>query len=240
VYRPKIRGKLPTVIKYFRTAAVSSFLFGAATLLLGYHYWWGVSSLYAFFLVAALDVWFGPDLRKLWMRLTGTCLVLLLVGFFILGIVVVPAPLHVAANVNLENYGTGAQIAGKKWQPEWVDLRVHILNPTDYEYSNLDLPITPDLYLVDVWQKTAIPNVSFLETTQFDIRQTPINPAGPTQESAQRNITRGVPIRVWCPLLPKHPELEIIMAIENLVPTPRNCRHPLLRSRTARRNFLNG
>ena len=185
--------QLPAIVKYLRTSTAASIVLALSTWMFTYFYWSGVIFFWVFLVLAAIDILFEPDFRhKNYLRLILTGIVVAFLFAFNHYFVFVPAPLVVTTYSGFGNYGKGAQIDGKVWQPEWVDLRVQISNPTDYDYSDMDFPITPDLYLVEILTKTSEVNCSFLETGALDIQQTPVSPPGPTIESQQRIEPEGV------------------------------------------------
>ncbi len=160
-------------------------------------FWQCTAVLYVSLISACADVWFFPKMKsahKLY----------LLTFFIVIGaayateVVFLPAPLDITTYTRLGNYPVGSKIYGKEWKPEWIDLRVRI-NPPKYDYSDLDLQITPDLSRADEpWQATEIPCEPFQEVNLIPVQRTPVNPPGPTEESG----TIGPTVRMRCPILP--------------------------------------
>jgi len=204
------------VSEWFAGVSGIGLLAGLGGSILSPFFWPFTTLIYISLLVLCADVWFYPRLRSahaFW-RITLVAVFITIGVAFSMEVVFLPAPLNITTYARLGNYGPGAKIYGKEWNPGWIDLRVRI-NPPTYDYSDLDVQITPDLYRADEpWQATKIPCEPFQETKLIPVRVTPVNPSGPVEESE----TIGPTVRMRCPNLPNRSAIEIVIPLKNLVP----------------------
>jgi hypothetical protein len=205
------------VVDWFNGIGGVGLIVGLVGLIMTPFFWHSVALIYGSLLFLLVDVWFWnlrlKSAHVFWRIAVSTFLFAIGTDFGI-EIVFLHAPLDITSYARLGNYGPGAQISGKEWKPEWIDLRVRI-NPPSYDYSDLDLQITPDLFRADEpWQATKIPCEPFQEVNHIPVQRTPLNPPGPKGESE----TIGPTVRMRCPVLPKQSTVEMIIPLRNLVP----------------------
>jgi hypothetical protein len=72
------------------------------------------------------------------------------------------APFHVLASIRSGDYPSGTVIADIKWIPEFTELRVALVNPTDMDYERVDLFLDPDESIAKIGQASAVAGVSFI------------------------------------------------------------------------------
>jgi hypothetical protein len=190
---------------------------GLALMVYSNFFWSGVIVVYfglGFFLVAAIKLR-GISTRKQLYFSIGSL-------FFILGfswIVFRPSPLQITMYLAGSGYKSG-EMGGINWEPEFGDLRITIENPTDRDYSDLNLSLNPGGHpyqVIKMVETTTAPKVEFYaEDPQAPIislgtpsGNIPIIPSG----------DRPAPLyRIRCDKLPRHSKVEIVAAIARFNP----------------------
>jgi hypothetical protein len=151
----------------------------------------------------------------------------LLAGAFSWGIVFVKAPLHVAAFVTDAEHPSGTTIAGISFRPEFTELQVRILNPSDRAYEDLSLVIRPTEPVAAIAQLTNLPGVSFEEKNGFFSRTMSIEP-GETKANAIRLdlLATDAGYRMHCGRLPAGAFITIVIALADIKWTPQKSKRP--------------
>jgi hypothetical protein len=60
------------------------------------------------------------------------------------------AAMTVAAYPTLGNYAPGTNVGGLVWQDHFEDMRVHLVNDTDYDFRDVDVSLTSDLWVAGI------------------------------------------------------------------------------------------
>ncbi len=218
--------KLHPVFHYvLRTIGAASLLFGGAALMGGVSFLWSTIFISLGLLILAIDPWLEPAIRPYRMAKIGTSsfFAAFLVSFYVF-VVCVSSPLNLGADEDWGNFPPHTSVGSQEWNPLWIELRLVVSNSTEHDYTDLDLPMVPDLAIVKIWQDTdgmGIPGVSFLPNSpilgELSIRSR--NPDGSISSDPLQNAgvkaSRGTGYRLRCPLLPKHSILRVVFALVN-------------------------
>ena len=131
-----------------------------------FFYWTGIVVVYLAVLSLGRHVW---EEHRLWARLPWARKITTLTLCSVFAVmwtinVFASAPLPVGAYATLGNYGTSDYAPIKPWNATmYQDGRLDIHNPSDADYSDLDLALRSDLWIGGAAQLSTIPNVSFIK-----------------------------------------------------------------------------
>jgi hypothetical protein len=218
------------IIKWTRTAGITTEAFGWGGLLLIGWFWPAAAFIYAGFLLLAIDAWFEPELQNY--RRWRIGIVLTVTGFaaaFSWGVVFVKAPLEVSAMVTDAEYPPGTTIAGIAWRPEFTELLMSIKNPSDRSYDDTSLLIRPTAPIAAIAQLKNVPNISFDDNNGLSTRLMDINPtAGKATAIPLILLATDAGYRMRCPHLPAKTTVEVVIALADIKWNPPA--HPSQRS----------
>jgi hypothetical protein len=216
--------KLHPVFHYvLRTMGAASLLFGGAAIMGGISFLWPTVFISLGLLVLAIDPWLEPAIRPYRSaKIIISGFFSFFFGLFCVFVVFVSSPLHLSADEDWGNVPPHTSVGSQEWNPLWIELRVSISNPTEHDYTDVDLPMIPDLAVVKVWQDTdgmGIPGVSFLPNSPMLVEPSirSKSPDGSISSNSLQNsgvkASRGIGYRLRCPLLPKHSILRVVFAL---------------------------
>jgi hypothetical protein len=214
--------KLHPIYRWIRATGIGSEAFGWGSLMLAGQFVIGAALIYLGFLLLAIDLWVEPDLRgKTVWRVVFTGFIVLLAAAFSWGMVFVDDALDVSGLVTDAEYAQGTKISGVAWRPEFTELNVMMVNPTDRVYEDLNLVIRPTEPVIAIEQISDFPGVSFVDKNDFMARMLDISPSGSSKAIPLDLLATDAGYRVRCPRLPAHSTLKILIALGNLRWDPR-------------------
>jgi hypothetical protein len=209
--------KLPKLIVALRTTGAASLLLGLGVVFLAGWFWVGVAFIYSTFLLIGFDLWNEPKLQheKL-LRIVFIGLLFLGAAAFSSAFVFVAAPLDVSGLVTDGEYPLGSVISGIPWRPEFTELIIDIVNPTDRAYEDLNIVIRPTEPVVAVEQITTVPGVSFEDKNGFISHVLDIPPYGTSKVVPLDLLATDAGYRMRCSHLPAHSALKVEMALADI------------------------
>jgi hypothetical protein len=211
------------VVRYCsRTTGGISLAVGLASYLMqGPEYFWVATGLIYFGLVVfALDVFLEPWPRA-WFRWVAFPVILLVGVAFSWFWVFASAPLNVAAFYNDAVYPPGTMNAGIGWRPDFGELRVHIANPSDRNYFDLDLLVQPDVPIAAVAQLTSVTEVSFQDRLGLNVTAMIVDISKRRKDGLPVSlVATDAGYRVRAGKLSRKTELKIVMATTGLRAQP--------------------
>jgi hypothetical protein len=199
-------------ISYVRGAGTVSVLLALAALMFLPDYFAGfVALVYMAIVLSGCDLFFETYPSKRGRYIVAFAMIAALVGFSV-GFAWVKAPLPLLAVDNNIDYAPGTFLGGIPWLNEYDDIRVVVTNPTDHDYSDVDLTIKPNLPVASVSQISGSP-CSFSDPTNTNLwlADKPL-PAGRVTGMPMVVIATDVGERVRCDKIPRHASIEIILA----------------------------
>lgn len=205
-------------LQYFRRVGLLALILGGAALLFGVDYTLWVGCLYFFFACFLLDVWFDSELRHsvAWRWVLTLSLVAAMIVFS-WKVTFAHAPILVEATGLPGPYGVDddGKIAGIKWEPWYYQLQVSLQNPTDRDYTNIDLHIGDDRGIAGIGQLSNVSNVTFTPPVlgatgvYFDNLHHPIR----TDILTIASFGPGTGYEVYCENLRAHDMLLLVVAV---------------------------
>jgi hypothetical protein len=114
-----------------------------------YYFWPGVVIAYFGFAALIWEVCVEPALLrpKIQFQIAALGLVLIFLVSFTIGVVGAQAPIVITSYAMLNaNYSDGTDIGGIKWDSHLTDLRVVLVNPTDHDYTDVDIAVVPNAW----------------------------------------------------------------------------------------------
>lgn len=128
------------------------------------HFWFGVVFIYLGLLLCCLECcyepWFLRRSHWVWLAVMGT--IIAGITTFSIMVPLARAPLDVLAHIRAGEYPPGTVMAGIEWVPEFTELRVALVNPTDMDYERVDLFLDPDESIAKIGQVSTVAGVSFI------------------------------------------------------------------------------
>jgi hypothetical protein len=147
-----------------------------------------------------------------------------------------PTPLVIRSLLINQPYSFGTILGGIKWSSDYRDLRIIFDNPTDDDYHDLDMIVSPDLHnmiIAGIGQISNLPNVTFHNPVmqaylnqngkpdvKFDKKTGNIYGARFQFVAPHKKVDGKTPLRVYpsyyrfrCDKLPRHMILELSLAI---------------------------
>lgn len=108
----------------------------------------------------------------------------------------------------------GTIIGGIPWRSNYGELKIWIINPTDFDYQRVDLQIMPDVAVTAAAQLTNIAGVSISINSNPDITLETVNTSSGKRVDMPLNIIAStVGYQLRCGLLPARSTVELIMAV---------------------------
>ncbi len=207
------------IIGYLRAAGILSSLLSAVSLvLLPYAFRYFVVLVYATIAIWVADAFFELHDYGLVYRLIPIVVGLQIVLIFSLQFAFATLSLGQNAWSTDGVYRVGAVVNGIRWSSKFNDIHLTLINSSDYDYTDLDLLVTPAQPVVAGVMVTSEPTCSIVRelfpVTSFTL-----------QLWRQQTQTReDIPIdwflstggfRVRCPFLPAHSSIEMLLALAN-------------------------
>ncbi|MDH5741581.1 MAG: hypothetical protein OEY77_14765 [Nitrospira sp.] len=123
------------------------------------------------------------------------------------------APLELSAHSESSEHPGGVAVDGILWSAKFTDLRIDIINPTKFDYQNIDLLIIPDAAITAATQVTKLQGVSVWRVDHAEIA----TEVGNTQTGERVNlpyvsIATTFGYRVRCELLPSETHIQLLLA----------------------------
>jgi hypothetical protein len=136
-------------------------------------------------------------------------------------------PLNSFAIINDGDYPVGTNLGNIAWSTRFSDLRVVVINETDFDYRDVDLTLQSDVPIAAIGQISSLPDVSFSPVADPTFSISLIDGA--------TNKQRVIPLilvasdsgyRVRCGLLPHNRKLEIVIAAGEIIDFPKSVAAP--------------
>jgi hypothetical protein len=198
----------PVPYYLLRTLSGASLSGGAAGVMIGISFWFCAGCVYLGLLLLAVDPWLEPRLRHVrFFRALISFLFVVAIFAFSLYVVFLPAPLEIDFTGDIGNYPKGEQIGNATWDcPEYCsDFRITITNPTDYDYSDVDLEVNTDMVITQQAEVSGSPCYSLGPVEKvMDVRY---HDSSGQERFAKTWQTTG---RTRCDKLPKHSMVQIM------------------------------
>lgn len=212
-----------SMLGWLRAISSVSVLFGGGGLMQPATFTWGVVLVLVGFVLLALDLAFeNIALNK---KRIGIAAVLALGAIFVYKVLLVPIPLDIGVVSILGAYPPGTKVAGVEWTTLYTDCRIHISNPSDNDYEDLDVSASTDLTILTARQITALPNVTITPGPDSQ-RLPPVWPTGAVDKDGhpvvfpilrdQATMASAKTYRVYCQKLLHKSDLEIMLVLVNL------------------------
>ena len=132
----------------------------------------------------------------------------------------VPAPLEISALFVGGFYEPGIDVGGIKWQDNYSDVRVDIVNRSDLDYEDLDISIVPSdesIGVAELGQITRVPGVYFIpHNLTSSVTLTKKREGGFSQTFSSRVMPSNLGQRVHCERFAKHNLIEVVVALAKL------------------------
>jgi hypothetical protein len=113
------------------------------------YFWMGVAVVYVSLGLLVWDLCIDPLLIKgrAWIQIVGIGIVFVLFDLITIGIVGANAPITFNSYaLRSGNYSDGIDIGGIPWNSHFTNLTVAVVNPSDDDYSDMDIAIVPDVW----------------------------------------------------------------------------------------------
>jgi hypothetical protein len=207
------------IVAYLRGAGIVSLLLAFAALMFLPDYFMG----FVVLVYMAIALW-GCDLFfEIYSSEGGRVLVaiavLIILAGFTFGFVWVKAPIGFRVMDNSVDYPSGTVLGTTPpipWLNEYDDLDVSIVNPTDHDYTDIDLTFKPDLPVAAISQVNGAP-CSFSDPTGTTISLTDVPfPTGEVTGIPMVALATDVGERVRCERVLRQGGVEIIMAVASV------------------------
>lgn len=119
---------------------------------------------------------------------------------------------------NIDDYPSNIDIGGIKWNQAFADVRVYLENPTNRDYTDLDVLMTTDLTIAKIGQITNLPNVTFTPVVPgLDIKAIQVKMKTDTGKNITIPVTTEFQYvstyRMICPTLPRHSRIGLVLAV---------------------------
>jgi hypothetical protein len=207
----------PGLLTFFRAIAGPGFIIGGWQLMSA-SFGWGLFIVYAGFVICIAECIYEPELLRkpfqIQIGLIGA--IFLLATIFTIDVALIHAPIEVSALAMGPAYNLSP--AGISWKPFYTELDVIIANQTDMNYQNLNVLVRPDSPVADIGQDGNIGSVSFKDRYGVISQATIANPE--TGEVIREPLmATDAGYTVYCPELPPHISLQIVLAISGIVPS---------------------
>jgi hypothetical protein len=179
-------------------------------------FWPGVACVYVGFFLLAVDAWFEPDFSRILRIAISTVMVLGAVAFSKF-IVFVDAPLNLSALVTDATYPPGVKIEGVDWDSSFTKLQVHINNPTDRNYENLDLLLRPLSPIAHISQTSHVTNCFFSDRDSVSLEQVVMN-LGTRKKTPTGLVLLATDAgyKIHCQTLPAKTTLTVLIALADI------------------------
>lgn len=129
-------------------------------------------------------------------------------------IVLAKVPLTVLEDRGWGDYPDGTDIGGIKWKKNWSDLRIYLVNPSDYDEKNIKLEISVDGMMQQIVQVSpvcqgfsAFPDAPPMFTSLTDPNTGKEESMPPSGSAISRNF------RVVCDELPRKSNTDLIIPV---------------------------
>jgi hypothetical protein len=197
----------------------------SSTGLITANYWVGVLSFYAGVVVTTWEVIVGADFKsRRFIKVLFVGVLLLLTTLFTASVVLVHVPMEALAEYRWSAPSPGTDVGGFVWKTQYGELRLTLLNSTDYDFTDVDLNIKPDQPVAKIGQLSQIADVSFLTPDNQEAfaggngmtiampEMGTVGPDGRIQDlPAHIEYSLGG-FRVKCGSVPKHSTLDLVLA----------------------------
>jgi hypothetical protein len=203
--------KVPAWIVWTRSISAVSVLGGGVGLMTPDYFWFAVCFVYGGLLLLAIDLWFEPQLKKGFKRVGGM-IILLLMALFSYKVVFISAPLNIQSLVTVKEYSTGTKIGDIPWRPMYTELDVVVNNPTESDYTNVNIVVRPDYPVAAISQLSNLGGVSFEDRWGSTFR-------GTIQDLSQQFampvtlLATDAGYRIHADHIPPNSSLRIVMAM---------------------------
>jgi hypothetical protein len=221
----KRKDNLPRVVE------LASFVFAVVggIGLMPFYFWIG-AAMCEFGLLVLLAAVFFYD--KGWIRGIFTPIALSAFVFLNWDIVCRDTPVHFFAYASLSS-DYAAAIGDVPWQPEFTYLRVSLENDTDFDFTDIDFTLEPDVPIMSISQVSAVPGVvlhgdttkeavpigdpKLNEKTAYIYHPSiaRVNPDGTKTELTTR-LLEAPQYRIVCDKLSKHSSLDLAIAVARI------------------------
>lgn len=205
------------MLKYLRSSGFVGVVLGLDAMVAGIYFRFAAAIFVLALLIFLLDFEYDPSVRKrALMRIAGVVVIALSIIAFARYIVFPSVPLDVTTMWAGGFYDSGTNVGGIQWKPQYLDVRVMIVNRSNYDYKDLEVSIAPQesgVAVAELGQITSVPNVSFIGhsfETQLTITKVE---GGFAQSFSTLDKPSILGKRVRCDNLPKHDALQIVVAL---------------------------
>jgi hypothetical protein len=196
-------------------------------------YWPGVLLVYLGLIALIVD-----DLKGKWWknklgRVAFALLVVASLIFWTTNFVCARVPFNVVAGADLGDYPQGTNLYGIQWDSQhYENLRVSMINSSDYDFHDVELSVASDLWIVGATQQENVcSGIQFFkeqDTGEIDAAMVEVEDAsGKTTKiptSRPVDLSRPSRLRVVCDKFPRHSTVNIVavmIAFNHALPGPR-------------------
>jgi len=121
-------------------------------------------------------------------------------------------PLKFSTLVSGGNYVPRTAINGIPWHSFFTELDLMVVNPTDNNYSDVDILVRPDFPVAQIKQSSALPNVSFEDFFGLTA-QTTVENVDTKETLLMVPLATDAGYRVHCSLIPPRQSLRLILVL---------------------------
>jgi hypothetical protein len=204
-------------VTWIRSVGAAGIFLGFSSIIFLGWFWAGVVLVYAALLVILVDLWFQEKLPRKW-KIVGSAIVLAGAAAFSWKIVLVQAPLEVAALVTKAEYPPGATIYGVPWKKEFTDLEMRVINPSDHDYDDINLLIRPTEPIASIQQVvTNVSGVYFTDQHNLgEVKAADLKPFGRALAVPLTLLATDAGYVMHCPRLPGRTSIQILIALADI------------------------
>ncbi len=206
--------KVPNWIKWTRGVSAFSVLAGGFGLMQPQYFWLAVFFIYGGLVLLGLDLWYEPELKQKF-KLVGEGVILVGIVMFSWQVVFVSLPLKLISQTPKFEIPSGTNISGITWLPMYSELDVIINNPSDGDYTDLNVIVKPDYPVAQIAQMGNLGGVSFEDTNGTTFRGT-IENLQTTLAISITLIATDAGYRIHCDRIPPQASLRLVMALVDI------------------------
>ncbi len=174
-------------------------------------FWFAITLVYAGLALLIVDVQLEPSITARFRRIAQIVVVSGIL-LFSWKVVFVSAPLNFFALSTRVEYEPGTTIAGISWRPYFSEMDVSITNPTERNYEDLELVITPDHPVAAIGQLSNLTDVSFEDNYGVSERAT-IRDLSKQYAVALVLLATDAGYKIHCGRIPPRSNLKLAMAL---------------------------
>jgi hypothetical protein len=209
------------LLKYLRNAGIAAFLLGLSAMIIGVYFWTAFVTLIIVIILILIDYECEPWVRQgRWAGAVGVVIAVAMMYGLLRYVAFADAPLEMSALFVGGYYEPGTDVGGIKWQDNYSDVRVDIVNRTDLDYEDLDISIVPsdeDIGVAELGQTTRVPSVYFIpHNFSGSVKLTKNQDGGFSQTYSSRVAPSNLGQRVHCERFTQHNLIEVVVALAKL------------------------